>query len=290
MALTDYDRFPENIDGEGDGFSLASKRTTTFMSAGMTLAESSPGREITDVKWRRSSPHEAPPTTGILSLYNRGDRRRWYWPCPHCGDWFQPAMENMVGYRDNPDLMAASEAARIQCPHCRALIQPEQKRGLNNRGVWLKEGQFINKDGEISGEARRSRIASFWMEGPAAAYQTWQQLVYKLLTAEEEYERTGSEETLKAVINTDWGLPYLPRISLDQRKAETLIARAEKLPRGGCPTVSVSLSLLLTFRAVKSAVSSCRWSVMAVMVSAGLWTVSISPGHYAVMRAARPCR
>ncbi|ELP5928338.1 phage terminase large subunit family protein, partial [Salmonella enterica] len=190
----------------------------------------SPGREITDVKWRRSSPHEAPPTTGILSLYNRGDRRRWYWPCPHCGDWFQPAMENMVGYRDNPDLMAASEAARIQCPHCLALIQPEQKRGLNNRGVWLKEGQFINKDGEISGEARRSRIASFWMEGPAAAYQTWQQLVYKLLTAEEEYERTGSEETLKAVINTDWGLPYLPRISLDQRKAETLIARAEKLP------------------------------------------------------------
>ncbi|WP_141031417.1 terminase gpA endonuclease subunit, partial [Salmonella enterica] len=206
VALTDYDRFPENIDGEGDGFSLASKRTTTFMSAGMTLAESSPGREITDVKWRRSSPHEAPPTTGILSLYNRGDRRRWYWPCPHCGDWFQPAMENMVGYRDNPDLMAASEAARIQCPHCLALIQPEQKRGLNNRGVWLKEGQFINKDGEISGEARRSRIASFWMEGPAAAYQTWQQLVYKLLTAEEEYERTGSEETLKAVINTDWGL------------------------------------------------------------------------------------
>lgn len=66
MALTDYDRFPEDIDGEGDGFSLASKRTTTFMSAGMTLAESSPGREITDVKWRRSSPHEAPPTTGIL--------------------------------------------------------------------------------------------------------------------------------------------------------------------------------------------------------------------------------
>ncbi|MGU0017015.1 hypothetical protein ACVXG9_26750 [Escherichia coli] len=24
-----------------------------------------------------------------------------------------------------------------------------------------------------SGEPRRSRIASFWMEGPAAAYQTW---------------------------------------------------------------------------------------------------------------------
>nr|WP_285222385.1 phage terminase large subunit family protein [Escherichia coli] len=21
-------------------------------------------------------------------MYNRGDRRRWYWPCPHCGEYF----------------------------------------------------------------------------------------------------------------------------------------------------------------------------------------------------------
>ncbi|MEG6112992.1 terminase gpA endonuclease subunit, partial [Enterobacter hormaechei] len=74
---------------------------------------------------------------------------------------------------------------------------------------------------------RRSRIASFWMEGPAAAYQTWAQLVYKLLTAEQEYEATGSEETLKAVINTDWGLPYLPRSASEQRRADVLMQRAE---------------------------------------------------------------
>lgn len=42
MALTDYDRFPEDIDREGDAFSLASKRTKTFMRSGMTLVESSP--------------------------------------------------------------------------------------------------------------------------------------------------------------------------------------------------------------------------------------------------------
>ncbi|WP_454776984.1 phage tail tip domain-containing protein [Escherichia coli] len=69
VALTDYDRFPEDIDGEGDAFSLASKRTTTFMSSGMTLVESSPGRDVKDVKWRRTSPHEAPPTTGITESH-----------------------------------------------------------------------------------------------------------------------------------------------------------------------------------------------------------------------------
>ncbi|EPW5357347.1 TPA: phage terminase large subunit family protein [Shigella sonnei] len=235
VALTDYDRFPEDIDGEGDAFSLASKRTTTFMSSGMTLVESSPGRDVKDVKWRRTSPHEAPPTTGILSLYNRGDRRRWYWPCPHCGVYFQPCGDVVAGFRDIADPVLASEAAYIQCPSCSGRIMPEQKRELNGRGVWLRDGESINADGSRYGDPRRSRIASFWMEGPAAAYQTLSQLVYKLLTAEQEYETTGSEETLRAVINTDWGLPYLPRASMEQRKSELLEQRAEPVPSRSVP-------------------------------------------------------
>lgn len=235
VALTDYDRFPEDIDGEGDAFSLASKRTTTFMSSGMTLVESSPGRDVKDVKWRRTSPHEAPPTTGILSLYNRGDRRRWYWPCPHCGEYFQPCGDVVAGFRDIADPVLASEAAYIQCPSCSGRIMPEHKRELNGHGVWLRDGESINADGSRYGDPRRSRIASFWMEGPAAAYQTLSQLVYKLLTAEQEYETTGSEETLKTVINTDWGLPYLPRASMEQRKSELLEQRAEPVPSRSVP-------------------------------------------------------
>ncbi|EEZ9808001.1 phage terminase large subunit family protein [Escherichia coli] len=235
VALTDYDRFPEDIDGEGDAFSLASKRTTTFMSSGMTLVESSPGRDVKDVKWRRTSPHEAPPTTGILSLYNRGDRRRWYWPCPHCGEYFQPCGDVVAGFRDIADPVLASEAAYIQCPSCSGRIMPEQKRELNGCGVWLRDGESISADGSRHGDPRRSRIASFWMEGPAAAYQTLSQLVYKLLTAEQEYETTGSEETLKTVINTDWGLPYLPRASMEQRKSELLEQRAEPVPSRSVP-------------------------------------------------------
>lgn len=236
VALTDYDRWPDDIDGEGDGFSLASKRTTTFMSSGMTLVESSPGKDIVDLKYSPKTSHEAPPTTGILSLYNRGDRRRFYWQCPHCGDYFEPSMANMTGFRDQgQDLVKASENARLQCPHCQSLIAPEQKRELNRQGRWLKEGQWLDKQGRISGEGRRSRIASFWLEGPAAAYQTWAQLTYKLLNAEQEYELTGSEETLRAVINTDWGRPYLPRAALEQRQAEELMERREAYAKRTVP-------------------------------------------------------
>jgi phage terminase large subunit GpA-like protein len=58
----------------------------------------------------------------------------------------------------------------------------------------LAPGRATIDKGQISGDGRRSRIASFWMEGPAAAYQTWAQLI-KFLTAEQEYETTRSEET-----------------------------------------------------------------------------------------------
>lgn len=235
VALTDYDRFPEDIDGEGDAYTLASKRTTTFMSSGMTLVESSPGRDIRDTKWKRSSLHEAPPATGIMSLYNRGDRRRWYWPCPHCGEYFQPVKDVVAGYQDIRDAVKASEAAYIECPHCAGKIMADQKSDLNKRGVWLREGLKIDRYGVITGEARRSRIASFWMEGPAAAYQTLSQLVYKLLSAQQDYEATGSEETLKAIINTDWGLPYQPQSSIEQRKSETLMDRAERVVKRSVP-------------------------------------------------------
>lgn len=69
VALTDYDRFPENIDGEGDGFSTASKRTTTFMSAGMTLVESSPGvrsQTVSGAEHHRMKPR--PPRGSFLCI------------------------------------------------------------------------------------------------------------------------------------------------------------------------------------------------------------------------------
>ena len=141
----------------------------------------------------------------------------------------------MTGYRDSPDPVVASESAYLQCPACKGKITPDMKRELNIRHVWLRDGEKIDRDGNKYGEPRRSRIASFWMEGPAAAYQTWAQMIYKFLTAEQEYESTQSEETLKTVVNTDFGRPYLPRASMEQRKSELLEQRAEDVPKRSVP-------------------------------------------------------
>ncbi|HBA9626588.1 TPA: hypothetical protein J1435_003899 [Escherichia coli] len=39
----------------------------------------------------------------------------------------------------------------------------------------------------------------------------------------------------QTVINTDWGLPYLPRASMEQRKSELLEQRAEPVPSRSVP-------------------------------------------------------
>jgi phage terminase large subunit GpA-like protein len=121
VFLTDYDRMPDDIDGEGSPYDLATKRTTTFGSFAMCLAESSPSRDITDPKYIVSG-HEAPPCGGVLALYNRGDRRRWHWPCPDCGSYFEGAWEHL----EWQNLESNMDSANSVCLVCPALQLPDQ--------------------------------------------------------------------------------------------------------------------------------------------------------------------
>lgn len=229
MALTDYDRMPENIDGEGSPFDLARKRTTTFGSSAMTLAESSPGFEIIDPRWLPSTPHEAPPCPGVLALYNRGDRRRWFWPCPICNEFFEPSFK-LLAWEKTTDLLAAAESTHMLCPACKKAIFHHQKEDMNNDGNWIKEGQQIDYKGRITGYAVRSNIASFWLKGPAAAFINWQKMVMNYLLAEQEFERTGSQEALKSTVNTDQGEPYYPRGTESLRAPEEMKDRSVQAP------------------------------------------------------------
>ncbi len=256
VALTDYDRMPDDrtgtaaldlcyvaagrFDGEGDAFSLGRKRTTTFLSRGMCAVESSPGRDLADPNWKPNTPHEAPPVTGVLGIYNRSDRRRWYWPCPDCHEYFEPTpgldlfhlpqdevLLEMVRTADIDQL--ASEYDRIVCPHCGVLIDKSHKHGMNLKGKWIAEGQTITPDGVIHGEAPRSTIAGYWMGGVAAAYQSWHSLVVRYLQGLREYALSGSELTLQTTANTDQGVPYMSRLLLESaRNASDPESRKDK--------------------------------------------------------------
>lgn len=228
VALTDYDRMDESIGEEGSPFDLAQMRTTTYGSFSMTVAESSPSRPVTDPRWIAASPHQAPPTTGILALYNRGDRRRWYWPCMHCGYYFEGKFTHLK-WEEKENVLDAADTVKMICPVCGESIRPDERGTMQEYGVWLKDGQSI-REGKIVGAGPRSKIASFWLNGVAAGFQTWQELVIKFLNASREYDLTGSEEALRQFHNNDLGEPYHPKSEELERLPEVLQARAEDLP------------------------------------------------------------
>jgi phage terminase large subunit GpA-like protein len=234
VGLSDYDSFPDDIGGEGSGYDLALKRIQNMMSAGMCMVESSPKKEIKNPKWRPSTPHEAPPADGIFSLFNRGDRRWRYWPCIDCGEHFVPWFK-LLWFPEIDNVQEAAEQAVMVCPNCGTQIEHKHKSAMDSAGVWLKDGQSISANGKITGEAIRSRIASFWLPGPAAKFQSWAGQVAKYLQAKREYERTGSERALKTTVNVDQGAAYLSLSRKSTRTADELMARAETWEQGVVP-------------------------------------------------------
>lgn len=239
--LADYDRMDEDIGGEGSAYDLAVNRTKTFGKFAMTAAESSPSRDIENPKWMPKSKHEAPPTTGILALYNRGDRRRFLWTCDGCGHGFEPDFSNMQYDQRAATIMDKAESVFMVCPHCGTVYNEntDPKTGVPGRNAmnqraaergWVADGQWIDPEtGEIVGTPARSKIASFWLKGPAAFKQNWSEMMFKYLSAMEEFENTGSEEALKTTTNTDQALPYLPVGMEASRLPEELKARAKDL-------------------------------------------------------------
>lgn len=233
VLLTDYDRMPEDIDGEGSGWSLAMKRLETVGSIGKAMVESSPGRPITDAEWRPTTPHEPPPVTGVLSIYGQGTRGRLYCPCPQCNQLFEPRFEHFDYPKDAPPVEAGEQAVLV-CPECGYPIKPELKRELMAESRWLHESaeaRIIEVDGRrkrtglvpIDGNVRPATIASYWMFGPMARFQTWQSLVTKYLQAQQVFERTGNEQELKVTVNVDQGDAYRPKAMA----AATLMTAAE---------------------------------------------------------------
>lgn len=229
IALTDRDRMDDDIEDEGDPFDLATKRTTSFGSFAMTLCESSPSRDIKDYRYVPKTRHEAPPCDGILELYNRGDRRRWYIPCGRCGEFLEPRFE-LLEWEPIPSILDAAESVRLKCPICEGRVHPDERFTLAQNGLWLPDGCSI-VNGEVSGTPRRTKFASYWLEGSSAAFTNWPKLVASYLTAEEAFDSTMNEEPLKKFYNTDLGRPYKPKAMEHERTPEDMMAVAEDFGR-----------------------------------------------------------
>jgi phage terminase large subunit GpA-like protein len=111
-------------------------------------------------------------------------------------------------------------------------LLPADRVDMNRTGIWLADGLVIDELDRISGNARSSEIASYWLGGVAAAYQRWFALIERHLRGLYEFSMTGSELPLQTTANTDQGVPYLSQHLRDAASAAARSRTVEAdLPR-----------------------------------------------------------
>ena len=202
--LDEIDGYPPSAGNEGDQIELAVKRTETF--------------------WDRKIATVSSPTDEAISriepLYNSGDRRRYYVPCPLCGhfDFLTPRpREDGRGHvmrwpKDEP------ERAYFECSGCGGAIEHHHKREMVEAGRWDAEAEF-----------RGHASFHIWAAYSFSPGATWGAIAKRYSDA----ARSGNQLKLKTVVNLDFGETWKERGEAPEW--ETLVRRRETYPIGSVP-------------------------------------------------------
>jgi phage terminase large subunit GpA-like protein len=228
-AVTELDSMTDDLGGAGDIYQLLTKRTQTYMSSAKTLAEGAPSKPVNLESlqdWKAPSDHWPLPAEGLAKLYVQGTRHRLYWFCKHCGDPFQASFKYLK-FDENGTAKQRAKTVIMVCPHCGGIHQQHEKYELNKKHKWYS-------DGELEGKPTEASRASFWMEGVAAGFQSWQEIVEKYIQAMETYDMTLQESDIKTVINSDIGLQYVP-LSSGQDQITDFSDKKEDVEKGIVP-------------------------------------------------------
>lgn len=120
LFLDEVDRYEGDSGGEGDPVSLAERRTDNFSFTRKIFMASTP-------------------TIKGLSRIERAfmdtDQRRYFIPCPHCGNYDWLRWKNIQWEEGRP------ETAKLLCESCGSLIEERYKTWMLERGQWRATAQ-----------------------------------------------------------------------------------------------------------------------------------------------------
>lgn len=264
VLITDVDHIPLVLGGkdnpEGSPGRMALQRVKSYLSRGFVLLEGSPAYPSLDPDFKapKDEPHKLPPVEGgMAAYYNQGTRGRWYWECKDCGDEFEPRFDRLH-YSTDLSPGAAGETAEMQCPHCGSLIEHRHKMEFNRdamggRGGWRHEaeggGLCLLSDQAI----RRTDTASWALNGAAATFANWREMVANFEEAKRRLETLGDHVELAGVTYTEIGLPYQAEKDEDENalSKQFLKDHLQEADRGVAPEwtrfITVSVDVQATY-------------------------------------------
>lgn len=185
----DLDQFPDDLNGQGSPEFMVGKRLTVYKRRGLS-------------KRIKISTPTIKGASKIDAAYQAGDRRHYYFKCPHCGDRFDPVWQDV-------DYSAGVDQAVLIPPCCGSPVEHWQKAIMSRTDGWLAtapEGQEPppRSMGEDDFQARRLatplvKRVSWWISGLVTAFQTWADMAANFVAAQ------GDVNKLRAWTNLDLG-------------------------------------------------------------------------------------
>lgn len=197
LILDEVDRYPYDVDGEGDPVGLALARTTTFLRSRKVFMISTP--TITG-------------ESRIETAFEDTDQRRYHLPCPYCGhmQWLHWGSDKDTkgGIRwekHDPSVVW------YECEECGAAISEDHKGAMLAAGEWRATAQ-----------ATEPGSVGFHLSTLYSPYFSWRQMVHEWNKAQRD------PALLQAFINTRLGETWDP-VAADGIDADTIAARASGL-------------------------------------------------------------
>jgi len=196
VFCSELDKWDRSASLEADPFENVQERVKAFPVGSKILSEGTPTIKGMSRIWDE---------------WLKSDRRTYRVPCPHCGTFQQLLWNNLLGGKDDdgltlpPDI--AEKRAYYECNSCKKQIYNSQKMKMLRRGVWAREGEGVDKKGNIRGEALYPyRHAGFHLSTLYSNAVSWGAMLKKGLEAVKDPDKW------QAFINSWLAEPWVQKV------------------------------------------------------------------------------
>lgn len=202
LMLDEVDGYPDEIKNEGSSIDIAKKRTDSYSKVRKICYNSTPTKQ-----------HKSK----IKELYEKGDMRKFFVPCPHCGE-----MQELVFYVSDGGQYSDSKAIEkdgvktkpfgllfnkeeckegnyssvvYRCKHCGGDIKEFHKKNMELQGEW-----------RATSKSKVPNMRSYHISALYSLTKPWEDIVF-------DYVDAGTDpKKLQTFYNLDLGLTFADRM------------------------------------------------------------------------------
>jgi phage terminase large subunit GpA-like protein len=171
----EVDNYPHDVDGEGDPVELARRRSDNFPTGKELLTSSPTTRGLSRIE----------------SAFKAGDQRRYFVPCPHCGERQVLEWENVRWPDGEP------ERAHYVCVHSGCIVEERHKTEMLDAGEW-RATRDVARDGAAPATVRTYHLSSLYSP---LGWASWSKLAREFIEAKKAAD-AGDVTLLKVFVNT----------------------------------------------------------------------------------------